>query len=288
MGQCDQDKCTTRVSSSDIADAVQVAKMADMVVVSVAVTSTEGFDRDNLTLGGNQDVLIEQVAAANPNTIVVVRCPGAVLMPWRDKVKAIIVQFLPGEQAGHALAAVLFGDVDPGGRLPVSFPATSSQTWLQSKHQYPGVSNGKGGYIATYTEELNIGYRWFDAVKQHPAFEFGTGMSYAEFKYENLRISGSEVSFDLKNTANITGSEVAQLYLSFPPSAGEPPLQLKGFRKVTLVAGASRRISLTLTPQDFSVWDTRDAGWKKLPGNYGVVVGASSRDGRLHGTIIIR
>jgi beta-glucosidase len=126
MGQCDQSGCTTIVTPEDIAASVAVAKMVDVVIVNVAVTSTEGYDRDNLTLGSTQDQLVEEVAAANPNTVVVVRCPGAVLMPWAGKVRAIIVQFLPGEQSGNALAEVLLGDADPGGRLPLSFPAAGA------------------------------------------------------------------------------------------------------------------------------------------------------------------
>ena len=169
MGQCDQDGCTTAVTSADIQAAVVVAKMVDVVIVNVAVTSTEGYDRDNLTISPAQDQLVEAVAAANANVVVVVRCPGAVLMPWRDKVKAIIVQFLPGEQAGNALAAVLLGDKDPGGRCPVSFPASENQVQLlNNPAQYPGLSNGKGGFIATYTEELLIGYRYYDQKKLAP------------------------------------------------------------------------------------------------------------------------
>ena len=161
MGQCDQNGCTTIVTDSDITSSVSVAMMSNFTVVNVAVTSTEGFDRYNLSLGDAQNKLVAQVAAANPNTIVVVRCPGAILMPWIDAVKAVVVQFLPGEQAGNALASVLFGDVDPSGRLPVSFPKTDEQTWLTTPTQYPGVpgvwakgQNGNGAISDCFSTDV--------------------------------------------------------------------------------------------------------------------------------------
>lgn len=160
----------------------------------------------------------------------VVRCPGAVLMPWASKVKAIIVQFLPGEQAGHALAAVLTGDAEPGGRLPVSFPAVEEQSWLKSAAQYPGLKqpgSGQPQYIATYSEGLEMGYRWFDAAKETPAFAFGSGIGFTTFSVTcpTSGVSSAGVSCTVTNTGSRAGSTVVQLYLSFPESAVSAPMQ---------------------------------------------------------------
>ena len=284
MGQCNQSKCTTLVTHQDIADAVLVAKITDVVIVNVAVTSTEGYDRDNLTLGVMQDQLVSEVAKANPNTIVIVRCPGAVLMPWADAVKAIIVQFLPGEKSGDAIAAVVTGDVDPGGRLPVSFPAKESQSWLSTTSQYPGIEQpgtAQPRYVATYTEGMNIGYRWFDSAKETPAFAFGSGLSFTSFAItcpsENVTSVG--VSCTVRNIGTRAGSTVVQLYLTYPPTAGEPPRQLRDFAKVHLDAGASRGVELQLSLRDRSVWGAAaEGGWSSVRGTFGVTVGQSSRD----------
>jgi beta-glucosidase len=283
MGQCDQSLCTTVVTAQDIEDAVKVAQMTDVVVVNVAVTSTEGYDRDNLTLGVMQDRLVSAVAAANPNTIVVVRCPGAVLMPWASEVKAILVQFLPGEQSGNALAAVLTGAADPGGRLPLSFPAAESQSWLKSKAQYPGLEQpgtAMPRYIATYSEELLMGYRWFDDGDEEPAFAFGSGMSFTNFTVTcpPSSISSVGATCTVTNTGERPGSTVVQLYISYPSDAGEPPQQLRDFAKVHLEAGASATVELNISLRDRSVWDEATSGWVAVRGRFGVTVGQSSRD----------
>lgn len=290
MGQCDQSKCTTPVSAADIDASVAVASMVDVVIVNVAVTSTEGYDRDNMTLGPAQDELIRRVAAANPNTIVVVRCPGAILMPWAADVQAILVQFLPGEMSGAALAATIFGDADPAGRLPLSFPATENNTWITSAEQYPGIEQpgtAEPRYIATYTEELLMGYRWFDAAGQTPAFAFGAGLSYTNFSWGGLTATASAVSCTITNVGSRTGVAVAQLYLGFPSSAGEPPKLLRNFSKLTLSAGDSQRVVWSLSAQDRSVWNPAAASWQEVLGDFKVYVGASSQDVKLAGSFTV-
>lgn len=285
MGQCNQSMCTTVVTEADIAASVAVAKQSDVVIVNVAVTMTEGYDRDNLGLGPMQDKLVEAVVATNPNTIVVVRCPGAVLMPWADKVKAVVVQFLPGQASGTALASVLFGETNPSGKLPISFPAHETQHWLTKPEQYPGVLNASenGQYIASYTEGLEIGYRWYDAQDEAPAYEFGAGKSYTTFSYSDLAVDASKstLTFTLKNSGTVAGAEVPQLYLGYPAGAGEPPKVLRNFTKVFLAPGYSQTVTFPMLDTDRRVWDVPTDGWKKISGSFTYMIGSSSRDIRL-------
>jgi len=263
-----------------IDDAAALAAQCDAAVVIVNQTSGEGMDRQSLALPGDQDRLITEVAHNNPRTVIVLNTPGPVLMPWLDKVAAVLQVWYPGEQFGSALARVLFGDEDPGGRLPVTFPAHAGQGPVQAVEQYPGI-----GGVATYTEDILVGYRFFAANNQQPSFPFGHGLSFARFAYENLRIRRPgpgeiHVSFDIVNNSPRTGSEVAQLYLRYPVQAAEPPLQLKGFQRVQLAAGERRAVTFTLASTDLAAWSD-PAGWTVHPGSYEVLIGASSADVRL-------
>merc|ERR1712000_515791 len=207
-------------------------------------------------------------------------------MPWADKVKAIIVQFLPGQASGDGLASILFGDVNPSARLPLSFPRTEDQSWLQTYEQYPGVHQG-GKYIVHYTEDLLIGYRWFDALRQEPLFEFGAGLSYTTFAYSDAVGSQQEVLCTVRNTGSVAGHEVLQLYLSFQEEPEQPPKVLRGFQRVFLEAGESKQVSFPLTPADLKVWDVVGGHWRQAGGDIGFVIGASSRDIRLKGTLSV-
>jgi beta-glucosidase len=263
-----------------IDDAAALAARCDAAVVIVNQASGEGMDRQSLALPGDQDRLITEVARHNARTVVVLNTPGPVVMPWLDKVAAVLQVWYPGEQFGTALARVLFGDDDPGGRLPVTFPAQAGQGPVQSAEQYPGI-----GGVATYTEDIGVGYRFFAANNQQPLFPFGHGLSFARFVYENLKVgrpgSGEiQVSFDIVNDSLRPGSDVAQLYLRCPEAAAEPPLQLKGFQRVHLKAGERRDVTFTLTPADLAAWSEPD-GWTVHPGRYEVLIGASSADVRL-------
>ena len=206
--------------------------------------------------------------------------PGQVLMPWLDEVAAVLQVWYPGEQFGTALASVLFGDEDPGGRLPVTFPAHAGQGPVQTVEQYPGIDG-----IATYTEDILVGYRFFAANKQQPSFPFGHGLSFARFSYEDLRVQRPghdeiRLSFAIVNDSPRPGYEVAQLYLRCPEAAAEPPLQLKGFQRVHLRPGERRAVTFTLTSADLAAW-SEAAGWTVHPGRYEVLIGASSADVRL-------
>ena len=263
-----------------IDDAAALAAQCDAAVVIVNQASGEGMDRQSLALPGDQDRLITEVANNNPRTVVVLNTPGPIVMPWLDKVEAVLQVWYPGEQFGTALASVLFGDVDPGGRLPVTFPAHAGQGPVQTVEQFPGI-----GGVATYTEDILVGYRFFAANNQQPLFPFGHGLSFARFGYENLELRRTrpgdiQASFGIVNNSARPGCEVAQLYLRCPEAAAEPPLQLKGFQRVHLGAGERRDVTFTLTSTDLAAWSD-PAGWTVHPGSYEVLIGASSADVRL-------
>ena len=263
-----------------INDAAAMASRCDAAVVIVNQASGEGMDRQSLSLPGDQDRLISEVARNNPRTVVVLNTPGAVLMPWLDNVAAVLAVWYPGERFGTALARVLFGDDDPGGRLPVTFPAHAGQGPVQAVEQYPGV-----GGVATYSEDILVGYRFFGANNQQPLFPFGHGLSFARFGYQDLQVARPgpdeiRLSFGIVNDSSRPGSDVAQLYLRCPAAAAEPPLQLKGFQRVQLSAGERRDVTFTLTHADLASWSD-PAGWTVQPGRYEVLVGASSADLRL-------
>jgi beta-glucosidase len=223
------------------------------------------------------------VAAANPNTVVVLETGTATTMPWLDRVKAVVEAWYPGDQQGTALARLLYGDVNFAGRLPMTFPRSLVDTPTQTAAQYPGVA----GTIrqVSYDERLKVGYKWYDSQGIEPLYPFGYGLSYTTFAYDQLRVSGSGqrtvVSFEVRNTGTRTGSETAQLYLTLPASTGEPGKRLVGFQQVTLQPGQSRRIELVVDPRSpdhpLSYWNTAEHAWATAPGSYGVLVGGSSR-----------
>ncbi|MEU7165350.1 glycoside hydrolase family 3 C-terminal domain-containing protein [Streptomyces morookaense] len=270
------------VSSHDLlgrtTDAAAVAAKADRAVVFVGDTAGEGTDRSTLALPAGQNELIEAVAAANPNTVVVLNTSGAVLMPWLDKVRGVIANWYAGQEQGAAIAALLFGDAEPGGRLPETFPATDRQGPAGSGDRYPG-----DGVSVRYDEGLAVGYRWYHRSGQKPLFPFGFGLSYTRFTLGDLGVrtgadGGAQVRVTVRNTGSRTGSEVVQLYLEHPDAAGEPSPVLKTFAKATLAPGGSRTVELSVPRDAFAVWSGERQGWTVLPGRYGIHVGRSSAD----------
>lgn len=274
----------TYTPTNPITNAASAAKAADYAVVFVGFTSSEGSDRANLSLPEPQDQLIEAVVAANPNTVVVLNGPGQVLMPWASQVKGILFGFFPGQESGNAIASVLFGNFNPSAKLPISFPVKESDWFSGSANQYPGV-NG----IIQYSEKLEVGYRWYDSQNIQPLFPFGHGLSYTTFTYSNLQITGTiastlTITATVQNSGKVAGTEVAQLYIGFPSSAGEPPQVLRGFYKIILDAGASGTATFPLDKDDVSIWSIAQDSWTAITGTFNVYVGASSRDIRLKGT----
>jgi beta-glucosidase len=273
---------------ASISQAAALAANSDLAIVCVGQQTSEGSDRSSLSLPNGQDSLISAVAAANSNTIVVVYLSSSVLMPWANQAGSILMAWYPGQENGNALAAVLFGDVNPSGKLPVTIPAAANEVPTSTAAQFPGVL----GHVS-YSEGLQIGYRWYDANNVTPLFPFGCGLSYTTFGYSNLVVSPVspsgrvEIAFDLVNTGNTAGSEVPELYLGFPSAAAEPPKLLKGFQRITLSPGQSQQVIFNLTWEDLANWDATARGWIVTPGVFQVLVGASSRDIRLTGNLTV-
>lgn len=275
----------------DPAKAADVAKTEKVAIVFVNTNDSEGRDRPNLELPDHQDELVKAVATANPNTIVVLNTGGPVLMPWVDKINGLIEAWYPGQEDGAAIAAILYGDVNPSGKLPLTFPRTAGEIPTNTAAQWPGV-NGN----STYSEKLNVGYRWYDAHHALPLFPFGFGLSYTSFQLSDLRVtpakitaldstSDVQVELEVKNTGKREGAEVIQVYVQQPEQNGEPPLQLRAFAKVDLQAGESQQVRLSLSPRSFSIYDPDLHGWKIPSGKYTVLVGTSSRDLPLRGDV---
>jgi beta-glucosidase len=263
--------------------AVVAAAAADVAVVVVGTNDdweTEGEDRTTLALPGAQDELVARVAAANPNTVVVVNSGSPVTMPWLHDVRAVLQVWFPGEEFGEALADVLLGAAEPGGRLPVTLPARLDDTPAFTHH--PG-RDGK----AVYGEGLYIGYRWYDAHGIEPVFPFGHGLGYSTFAITAASVSGTPalgvtVRAVVRNTGARTGSHVVQCYVEpMPPADGtgpdRPPRTLQGFAKVTLDPGQEHAVEMHLPERAFSVWDVERHCWTVPPGDYAVLVGDSSR-----------
>jgi beta-glucosidase len=272
------------------------AAAADVAIVVVAVSSGEGSDRADLSLPAAQNAVASAVMAANPKTVVVVRCPGACLLPWASAAPAIINQLYGGQEAWTAAAEAIFGAINPSGKLTISFPLTGTDTWLSpagggpiNQAQYPGVQlPGDDFLTATYSEGLLVGWRWFMKTGTLPLFAFGWGLSYAELYTADIEVSGvvSEAS-NATVTANVynkpgalmAGREVVQLYVSYGQRGpGEPVRTLRGFAKTPSIApGESAGVSFTLTARDLSTYDTVSGGWVIYPsGEYSVAVGGNS------------
>jgi beta-glucosidase len=279
--------------------AAGVARDADVAIVFASDNQTEFVDKPCLTLQcgdppkGDQDGLIRAVAGQNPNTIVVLETGGPVLTPWADDVRAIVEAWYPGAEGGTALARVLFGDVDPGGRLPATFPVREEDL-ATSGHpeRYPGI-----GENAQYSEGVFVGYRYFDQQKIAPRFPFGHGLSYATWQYSDLRVTpagggrtAATVSALVRNTSTRQGVDVAQLYAGLP-SPGvdvlQPPRALKGFAKVALAPGQAKRVTFALDERSLSYWNEAARDWRIAPGCYPLEVSRSSRDPQLRGALAV-
>ena len=259
--------------SDQIAAAVKAARHAETAVVFASDFSAEAFDRPSLSLPGDQNALIAAVAAANPRTVVVLNTGGPVLMPWVGQVAGIVEDWYPGEQDGRAISALLYGDVDPSGHLPVTFPTDAAQSAVNTAAQWPGI-----GLTSTYTEGIAVGYRYDHVQGLQPLFPFGYGLTYTRFTLGSLEVrrsaAGLDVSVLVTNTGGRPGTEVPQAYLTDPVAAGEPPAQLAAFTTVSLGPGRSTRVTMTIPPSAFQIY--LGTSWTTVPGTYTVSVGDSS------------
>jgi beta-glucosidase len=283
-------------NGSDLTSAANAARSASVAIVFAYERQGEFADRTSLSLEGNGDALIAAVAAANPNTVVVLETGSAVTMPWLADVKAVVAAWYPGQQQGTALARLLYGDVNFTGKLPMTFPRSLADTPTQTPAQYPGVVNaGSNIRQVSYSEGLKVGYKWYDSQNIEPLFPFGYGLSYTTFDYSGLHVSGGQqkvrVRFTVRNTGSRTGTETPQLYLTLPASTGEPGKRLVGFDQVTLRPGQATTVEFTVDSRSaqhpLSYWNTVAHAWTTDPGTYGVQVGRSSRDLPLSGQVCV-
>lgn len=304
---------------ADPASAAKLAAASAIAIVFMNQPTTEGRDVSNLSLPDNQDQLVSAVAAANPHTIVVLETGGPVTMPWIENVSAVLETWYPGIRGGEAMADILFGDANPSGKLPVTFPKSEADLphpelpGLDLLTQPlpappPGPSTpgppgaGRGGrgvqippFDINYTEGLENGYKWFEAEGKQPLFPFGFGLSYTTFSYSQLKVASVQiasgekvtVTFNVRNTGKLPGAEIAQVYVSLPPNSGEPPKRLVAWDKVQLAPGETKPVTLEIEPLLLSVFSTEKDDWDLLPGEYKVSVGGSSASTPLRANVLI-
>ena len=274
------------------AKAAQAAAQANVAVVFVTQWMSEGMDRPSLSLPDNQDALVEAVAKANPNTVVVLETGGPVTMPWRDQVKGIVEAWYPGIGGGQAIAAALYGKVNAWGKLPVTFPAGEAQL---PHPQVSGLTAGAGNngmnggghrkkaknFTVDYNVEgMAVGYKWFQVKQETPLYPFGFGLSYTRFAYSALDVApnAQSVSFVVKNTGARGGDEIAEVYATLPAGSGEPFRRLVGFARVSLKPGAGQRLTVPIRPLYLKIFSTEKNDWERLPGTYTFEVGGSSAE----------
>ncbi|KAF9056377.1 glycoside hydrolase family 3 protein [Panaeolus papilionaceus] len=305
---------SSTLSDSNLNTAASVAAGKDVALVFITANSGEGYltveghngDRNNLLAWHNGDALVARVASVNSRTVVIVNSVGSIIMePWinHPNITAVVWSGLPGQEAGNALADVLYGDYNPSGRLPFTIGKSASDYGAQVIYN----SNGQITQIP-YNDGLFVDYRHFDKNNITPRFEFGFGLSYTTFGYASLSISGSigtgtapsgpgssldpwlhtkviTVTFSLTNSGSVAGHEIPQLYISLPASSNSPPKSLKGFDSIYLTPGQTKTVTMQLSRFDLSIWDTARQRWQIPSGSIGIQVGASSRNIRLTGTI---
>ena len=283
---------------ADPSSAAALAKSSDVAIVLVNQPTSEGADVDSLALPGNQDALVEVVAAANPHTIVVLETGGAVTMPWIDNVGAVLETWYPGIRGGEAMAALLFGDVNPSAKLPLTFPRSEAdlphpvlaqqpppEKPTDTTEAFPGLKVNTRRFDLDFDEGLKVGYRWYDAEHKQPLFPFGFGLSYTTFAYTGLKVNSGSVTFAVKNTGTRAGAEIAQVYATLPQAAGEPFQRLVAWDKVQLAPGESKTVTLAVNKQYLSIFNVERNAWELTPGEYVIHAGGSSRDLPLNGTL---
>lgn len=266
-----------------IAEAVEAARSADTAIVVVGTTErveSEGFDRTDLKLPGHQDALVHAVAAVNPRTVVVVNSGSPVELPWRNEVAAVLLSWFPGQEAGHALADVLRGQEEPGGRLPTTWPVALADVPVSATTP----TNGE----LPYNEGVFIGYRAWEKAGTTPAYAFGHGLGYTTWEYESVSATPDAVTVRVRNTGSRPGSDTVQIYLAPAPApdAPERPARwLAGFARVTAAPGGSVEVTVPVETRAYQVWDEEAYGWKTVPGTYEVQAARSLADVRATTTV---
>ncbi len=286
---------------TDPTSAAFQAAGADVAIVFVSQWTSEGMDMPNLNFTDvihatpvDQDAVVAAVAAANPHTVVVMENGGAQVMPWLGSVTAVLEAWFPGLRGGQAIANLLFGVVNPSGKLPMTFPASVAQL---PNPVIAGSNDATTPFLVDYSAGFNVGYKWYDSQNLAPLFSFGYGLSYTTFSFTNKKLVDNltasnpnfQVTFDLSNTGPVSGAEVGQVYLGLPASTGEPPKRLVGWQKVYLPAGALQHVAVEVDQNDsshpMSYWDVSSNGWLVANGDYTVYLGNSHDNATQLGTI---
>jgi beta-glucosidase len=290
-------------SGADPAAAAALAKSADVAIIFAHKWESEGMDLDSLSLPDNQDELIAKVAAANPHTVVVLETGTAVTMPWADQVSGILEAWFAGSRGAEAVANILFGDVNPSAKLPMTFPRSEADlphptlvkppkaTIDADRQGWKRIAAGLPVFQVTYDEGVKVGYKWYDAENKPVLFPFGYGLSYTTYSYSNLNVTpgtNSHVTFTVTNTGNRAGEEVAEVYASLPAAAAEPPKRLVGWSKVKLNAGESKDVTVDVDPKYLSIFNVEKNAWELLPGDYGFMVGGSSQSLPLKASVSLK
>ena len=276
-------------SGADPAKAAALAKASEVAIIFAHQWMSEGMDLPNLSLPNDQDALIAAVAVANPRTIVVLETGTAVTMPWVDKVGGILEVWYGGSKGAEATANVLFGEVNPSAKLPITFPLSVNDLPHVTVTQPPKQDRGpENGYVlenptfdVKYDEGLKVGYKWYDAEKKPVLFPFGFGLSYTSYGYSGLKVTAGKettISFTVKNVGKRAGEEIAQVYASLPAEANEPPKRLVGWSKVALNPGESKEVTVTVPAKYLSIYDEASSNWRLVPGSYTFMAGGSSKE----------
>jgi beta-glucosidase len=289
---------------TDPAAAAAAAKNGDIAIVFAYVWESEGMDLPSLSLTGNQNDVVAAVAAANPKTVVVLETGSPVLMPWVDAPAAILEAWYAGSDGANAVGNVLFGTVNPSGKLPNTFPLSEADLPHPTVVKPPPESEHFSGPVSperwaaglppfevTYDEGVKVGYKWYDAEKKPVLFPFGFGLSYTTYEYSGLSVNAGqkiEVTFSIANTGGRNGAEIGEVYAALPANAEEPPKRLVGFTKVKLDTGEKRTVTIEVDRKYLSIWDVKKHAWTLLPGDYTFMVGGSSQDLPLKTTVTLQ
>jgi beta-glucosidase len=277
-------KLTVTDDLSNLDEAKAAAKGADVVVLMAGLVATEGADQSDANMLNDQNRMLGELLGINPTTVVVMKASNPVLMPWIDKAPAVLEAWNQGTEDGHVVADLLFGVVNPSGKVPTCYPRSEDDTLYAGKpERYPGIDEGDGYPVIRYSEGLGIGYRWFQSQGIEPLFGFGFGLSYTTFEIADVSVNAPDgantpvrVTASVTNTGPVAGAEVVQVYLGVPVE-GQPPKRLVGFQKVYMEPGESKPVTITIDPaatnHPFGVWDYCTRRFVIKPGEYTVYVG---------------
>ncbi len=290
-------------SGADPSAAAALAKKSDVVIIFAHQWESEGMDLASLSLPDHQDELIAKVAAANPHTVVVIESGGPVTMPWADRVSGIVQAWFAGSRGAEAVANIVFGEVNPSAKLPITFPKSEAdlphpvvvqppkEAVDADQQGWKRIAEGLPAFQVTYNEGVKVGYKWYDAENKAVLFPFGYGLSYTTYSYSGLKVAPGKnprATFTVTNTGNRAGTEIAEVYAALPAAAGEPPKRLVGWSKVKLNGGESKEVSVEVDAKFLSIFDVKQNGWQLLPGDYVFMVGGSSQSLPLKDSITLK